>query len=63
MEQSLILDAFRIKYLALESRVGDTVRTSTGDAVLLQKLGDELDEYYRNLSQVWKAASQAKYCC
>lgn len=48
----ILLDTFRLQYSALEARVSSTIATSSGDTVLLQKLGDNLDEYYKNVTQV-----------
>lgn len=53
----ILLNAFRKEYTTLQSRVEDTISRSFGDVTLLQNLGDNLETYYRNVTQVRQASS------
>lgn len=47
-----LLDAFRLRYQNFEHRVASTVGTSFGDAVLLETLGNDVEEFYHRARQV-----------
>lgn len=47
-----LFHAFRVKYKALEGNVDTALKESTGDSVVMERLGDQLDEFAFAVKQV-----------
>ena len=51
-QQSLLLNEFRMRYPKLERDVCTAIQASYGDSVVLERLGDDLDEFRIKVDQV-----------
>jgi len=47
-----LLDAFRGHYFRLETSVSEAVGPGFGDSVVLERLGDDLDQYFTSFQTV-----------
>lgn len=47
-----LLNAFRQRYPALQERVSDAIRNSFGDSTVIERVGDDLEEFRTQVYQV-----------
>jgi hypothetical protein len=60
---SQLVEAFRAHYRRHEQHVHASIGPEFGDAVVLERAGDELDDYLRRFNQVSTACSDLAKSC
>ncbi|KAG8916566.1 hypothetical protein FRC02_003747 [Tulasnella sp. 418] len=51
-DNNVLLNAFRARYPLLEARVSETVTNSLGDTTVIERVGDEVDEFAKAVRDV-----------